>query len=249
MPRKKVISFLRKFTRRFSIFTALPYGAVIGAFTILYVWAVLKIDHRAKDFHVAAIIQTFVFFMGLSLTNISLRFLGKSTEVMDSQNKLTNELLRVEKRRDQQANYVCAWLELKLFDNRADLWADGEVYFLNSSPLPIYEVRVTLTYKQGQTVHNIKPPLGFYGNPMRVIPPLTDSMVVWRIHGFFDDNEEKAITLQPRMSQDWTQHISLVQEGLTRNDFKSLGVRIQFRCADGSEWVRDETGRLVFLEP
>ena len=52
-------------------------------------------------------------------------------------------------------------------------------------------------------------------------------------------------TINHLQGASWSEPISLVEEGFTRNDFKSLNLTIEFQSADGDIWIRNEFGKLT----
>lgn len=204
-----------------------------------------------SDLHFAVIIQTCVFGLGLLLTIFSLCYLRKANNFLAEQMIFTKGLLEVERARDQQANLFCAWAVIEFFPEDLNNILKGDVLLSNSSSLPIYDVKVELVFRRGLEVNVFEAPIGFLEDDLiKVVSPRLDSSRIWHIDGSVHGTGEMATTKKTIFrSEQWDANFLLSEQGVTINDIRTLGVRIQFRCADGSIWTRDEDGSLKLVKP
>lgn len=204
-------------------------------------WSLVTVNHIHDDFHLAVIIQTVIFGMGLIFTNVSLRFLAKS-------NVFTEELLTIERKRDLQANLICAWLSVDVNASIASNYITGMACFMNASSLPVYNVSYKLMYRKGDLIAELSSRIRNEGNITKVIPPTLNPRTIWVIEGYRDPVGERIRSTDfLSVSKLTTDYYSLSDLNMTETDLSTVTIEILFRCADGSEYRRDELGILYQL--
>ena len=184
---------------------------------------------------------------------------NEQKEVARQQKISSDKILSIELNRDRQANLICAWLEATVYDsNTFDMSADSEILYLsprkwfstkiiltNASNLPIYNLSFKLTCKRGNEKIGINPPIGISDEKIKVIGPQSHLLNIWSIEGWQEAQGDMVSTINHLQGASWSEPISLVEEGFTRNDFKSLNLTIEFQSADGDIWIRNEFGKLT----
>ena len=102
-----------------------------------------------------------------------------------------------------------------------------------------------LTCKRGNEKIGINPPIGISDEKIKVIGPQSHLLNIWSIEGWQEAQGDMVSTINHLQGASWSEPISLVEEGFTRNDFKSLNLTIEFQSADGDIWIRNEFGKLT----
>lgn len=213
---------------------------------------VIEWRNPKADIHVAAIIQTLIFALGVFFTITSLRFLKTSNEFMQKQSELSQDLLLLERRRDLQANLISAFVSMEPRSSLEPTFILGLVYFLNSSALPVYDLRYRLLYISGHSGEEVPLPrqISNEGNTIRVIPPSKEPRIMFEIEGL-REGVSNLVRSRDYLSKEKTQtnFFPLVILELTEAEILTLSIEISFRCSDESMWIRYGSGLLkeVFI--
>jgi len=216
----------------------LPLWTMAGFTCLIAIWLVVIWKNPEADFHLAAIVQTLVFALGLIFTNISLRYLAKTTE-------FTKQLLQIEEKRDRQANSVCAWLSVEVRMNGTSEFLVGIASFMNASQLPVYDVSYRILYMKEGELTELPAEIGPTGYVTPVVSPTPNPRSMWVIDGT-TTTEGRIVKSQDFFSSEKIQgdYYELQQLALTESELESLKIEISFRSVDGSKWKRLTSGRL-----
>jgi len=213
---------------------------IAGALCLIGFWQIVIWRNPKSDFHMAAIVQTLVFAMGLFFTNVSLQYLAKS-------NNFTKELLNIERKRDLQANLICAWLPVEVRPVTERDFLNGIAVFMNASPLPVYDVSFKIMYLKDDSLVELNPLVGSKGFVTPVVSPTKDPRPMWVIEGIRDnDNSGERIRSIDFFSveKQYTNFFSPQTLNIAEMELSTMTIEISFRCVDGSKWKRLTSGKL-----
>jgi len=173
--------------------------------------------------------------------------MGEQTRIATEQKRSSDELIKIELNRDQQANLVSAWVSAEPRSSGDAAFILGLVYFMNASTLPVYEFSYKLVYyKEGVVRETTLPkPLGNEKNVIRVIPPSKEPRLIFELEGLRDGTGER-IRSRDLLSKEknYTNFVTLSESGICEQEFLTLAIEISFTTSDGSNWVRTSWGGL-----
>jgi len=161
----------------------------------------------------------------------------------------SNKIIEIEMVRDRQANLVSAWLapEFTYVGEKLDKYR-AILFFSNASKLPVYDVHFDLVVMQGGVKKSLDDDFLEFEKRRKVIPPDNPKMEIWLV--VLMRNTVDPYVSMVRATADMQDSTSLRSPIPVKavdfkiEDFKDLGVITSFRCADGSFWIRDESGNL-----